>query len=500
MDDNLKNDPRRPHIIKVISDKNLFLEEGNHWKPREYQYPVINAICDSIFNNRGLTFCVIFPRQSGKNETQAQLETYLIAMFSPFNAEMIKISPTWKPQTLNAMARLQRVLDVNPITRRIYKTKSGFIFQMGKASIKFLSGSPDANIVGATSNLLQEVDEAQDIEKNVYDKKIAPMAASTNATRVFWGTVWTSTTLLAREMRACLELQKADGIQRVFTITANQVGEEVENYKKFVAEQVLKLGRQHPLVKTQYFCEEIDAQSGMFNDRRRALMQPDQSPQSAPIAGHLYAFLIDVAGQDENPLDLEGLHNPDRDSETLSVIDVTLSQSDIQKPTYRVVNRIAWTGVNHTTVFGQLKNLIETWKPAHIVIDATGVGEGQWSMLDQAFPTKVIPVKFTTQKKSEIGWAFIACIETGRFHDCSPENHVVEMQYQQCQSEILTGPEHRMRWGVKDGTRVSGELVHDDYVLADSLVTQLDDLDWTITVTPETIHVGDPLKNMRPIK
>jgi hypothetical protein len=39
-----------------------------------------------------------------------------------------------------------------------------------------------------------------------------------------------------------------------------------------------------------------------------------------------------------------------------------------------------------------------------------------------------------------------------------------------------------MRWGVKDGTRGSdGELVHDDYVLADSLTAILDDLEWQFT-------------------
>jgi hypothetical protein len=496
-DPNLKLDPRRPKIQKAVLERERFFLVASHFKPREYQFIPIRDILDSVIEQKGLTFCVIFPRQSGKNETQAQLEAYLLALFCPFNAEMIKISPTWKPQTLNAMARLQRVLDINCITKPIYQTKSGFIFTAGKASIKFMSGGPDANIVGATSNLLQEVDEAQDIDKDVYDKKIAPMAASTNATRVFWGTVWTSNTLLAREMRACLELEKKDHIRRVFTMTADDVGKEVASYKKFVDEQVLKLGRQHPLVKTQYFCEEIDAQAGMFNDHRRALMASDRSPQASPIPGHLYAFCIDVAGQDENPLDLEGLHNPGRDSETLSIVDVSLSHlADLQKPTYRIVNRVAWTGVNHMTVYGQIKALADIWKPQHIVIDATGVGEGQWSMLDQAFPGKVIPVKFTSQKKSDIGWAYIAIIETGRLRDCSMENHDVDIQYQQCQSEILTGPEHRMRWGVKDGTRFEGQLVHDDFVLADSLVTQLDDLDWSTTIKAEVLHVKDPLEDM----
>jgi hypothetical protein len=40
-------------------------------------------------------------------------------------------------------------------------------------------------IVGQTANLLLELDEAQDIQIQKYDKDLVNMVASTNATRVF---------------------------------------------------------------------------------------------------------------------------------------------------------------------------------------------------------------------------------------------------------------------------------------------------------------------------
>ena len=82
------------------------------------------------------------------------------------------------------------------------------------------------------------------------------------------------------------------------------------------------------------------------------------------------------------------------------------------------------------------KNLAAQWSPQHIVIDATGVGEGLWALLDRAFPTRVIPVKFTSQEKSEIGWQFLSIIETGRFYDPDPTDEV-RIQYSHCISEIL---------------------------------------------------------------
>ncbi len=120
--------------------------------------------------------------------------------------------------------------------------------------------------------------------------------------------------------------------------------------------------------------------------------------------------------------DLPELSNAGRDSTTLSIVDVDLSTlATLQAPTYRVVQRMQWTGLNHLVVFGKLKALMDQWRPQHIVIDATGVGEGLWAMLEKAAPTKVIPVKFSAEKKSEIGYRFISLIETGRFRDCSGE-------------------------------------------------------------------------------
>jgi hypothetical protein len=159
--------------------------------------------------------------------------------------------------------------------------------------------------------------------------------------------------------------------------------------------------------------------------------------------------------------------------------------------------------------------LAEHWNPQHFVVDATGVGEGLWTMLDDAFPTRVTPVKFTQQLKSELGWRFLAIIETGRFRDASGSSafhpasvppppamslvhpSAVRLQYANCQSEILPGPAKILRWGVPEGTRGSnGELIHDDFVIADSLVAVLDRLDWRIPVVAAISHAPDPLASM----
>ena len=69
----------------------------------------------------------------------------------------------------------------------------------------------------------------------------------------------------------------------------------------------------------------------------------------------------------------------------------------------------------------------------------------------------------------------------------------VHKQYSACTSEILIGPAKTMRWSVPDGTRdENGLLIHDDYIMADALVSQLDKLQWmvsspTLITTPKDI-------------
>jgi len=477
---------------------------------RPYQRSIALAIKESILHHLGLTFIVILPRQSGKNELQAHLFAWLLFRASHTGGRIVSVSPTFKPQTTNNMARVCRSLEKCIGSRGRWHTSKGYMYSLGDACIQFFSGDPHAKVVGATADLLLSVDEAQEVDPAKFDKDFDPMTASTNATRVFWGTAWTSGTLLERQRRIALQAQQQDGIQRLFFFTADDVRRLVPAYGEHVDRVIAERGRNHPLVRTQYFCETIDAQTGMFTPARLALIFPSTfspSPFAVPANGEGrggaagVGFLLDVAGMDESNTGLaasllrEGLGNPGRDSTTLTIVGIDLSTlPTLTRPTYRVLARQAWTGENHLAVFGQIKNLVEQWSPQHIVIDATGVGEALWSLLDNTFPARVIPVKFTSQEKSEIGWRFLSIIETGCFIDPAPTDEV-RLQYSRCISEILPGPARHLRWGVPDGSRgPDGELIHDDYILADSLTAVLDRLEWNVS-TEITVSEGfNPLE------
>jgi Terminase RNaseH-like domain len=479
----------------LLRDPVTFARHASGLKLRGYQQEAAKAIVDSVVHRRGLTFVVIMSRQAGKNELQAQLECYLMTRLMQTQAEIVKASPTFKPQTENAMRRLERVLQANVIARRLWKRETGYIYRVGCARIYFFSAHKDANVVGATASTLLECDEAQDVLPAKWDKDFAPMAASTNATTVFWGTIWTSRTLLARELRAARAAEAKDGIRRVFMFDAAAVGAEVEAYGLYVATQVQKLGRAHPLIKTQYFLEEIDSEGGMFPPARQALMQGQQPAQDGPVSGRIYALLVDVAGEDE---DAEGSElrerEPRKDSTALTIVEVdlsTLSDLVIRAPTYRVVHRRLWTGTKHAALYGQIKALAEAWGARYLVIDATGVGAGLASFLDKALPGRVIPFVFSSKSKSDLGYGFLAVIDSGRFKDYGPigsgaEQDALRAQLRRelsaCEYEILDGPGKLMRWAVAAEARdpETGEVLHDDLIMSAALCSVLDQQPWSL--------------------
>ena len=515
----------RPDFLRSLRRVGNFTRVFGGIRLRTYQQAAANAIVRSVLENQGLSIVVMFPRQSGKNLMQAQLEVYLMTLLAEEGAEMVKFSPTYQPQSLNAMRRLETALEANVLTRGKWHKSAGNHYRFHKSHLTFLSAAPGSNIVGATASTLLSLDEAQDIEIAKYDKQIAPMAASTNATRVFWGTAWSAQTLLARELRAAREAEARDGIRRVFQISAEEVRREVPAYGLFVDEQVARMGRNHPMVRSQFFSEEIDFAGGLFTPSRLGLMQGAHPALETPQPGKRYALLIDLAGEDE-ALRQGGanteLDNPDRDLTAVTVVEMDFSllgEDLVGKPIYRVVNRQLWQGERHSTLYARLLHLADLWQPEKIVVDASGVGAGVGSFLRDKLGERVITLQFTRQLKSRLGWGFLAVVDTGRFQDFSArsapdqwsanpllgqmaaeQDRLQALFYRQLaglQAEVSTGPERLLKWSVPEGARdPEGGLLHDDLVLSAAMVAILDEQSWHLSSQAVLIEAHDPILEM----
>jgi hypothetical protein len=330
---------------------------------------------------------------------------------------------------------------------------------------------------------LLEGDEAQDLDEATWDRAFRPMAASTGATTVLWGTAWTADTLLARAMRRLAWEERRDGVQRVFRVPWDVVAAAVPAYGRFVRAEIERLGRQHPLIRTQYFLEEIHAEGGMFPPATQALMRGNHARQRQPTEGREYALLVDVGGPSEEKGPGSGLGQgtalegaalrdvaPRKDSTACTIVEV--QRGELGLPRFLVMERVWWTGTPHPQLYGAIAHLAELWRARQVVVDATGVGAGLASFLGQALGPRLKPFHFSARSKSDLGWGFLGICGSGRFldhqADDSPEQAQFWREVAAADYEVLAGPDRPMRWGVADAA------VHDDLLISAALCAALD--------------------------
>jgi len=107
-------------------------------KLRPYQNEVARAVLDSIQQGKGLTFSVEIARQGGKNELSDHLEVLLLTLYMATGGNLVKCSPTFKPQTIISMQWLKERLGEFAYDG-IYHTEMGYIISLGSAREIFLS-------------------------------------------------------------------------------------------------------------------------------------------------------------------------------------------------------------------------------------------------------------------------------------------------------------------------------------------------------------------------
>jgi hypothetical protein len=476
-------------LVRTLSRIDLFSHFVLGRPLRRYQLGPARAIARSVLAGQGRTFAVMMARQAGKNETAAHLEAFLLNLYRRRGGYIIKTAPTFRPQLINSMLRLGSVLAGSPLGEP--HREQGYILRLGQARAAFYSAAPGASVVGATASLLLEADEAQDVDETKWNKDFRPMGASTGATTVLWGTAWTANTLLARTIRALRWAEARDGVQRVFIVPWQVVAEEVPAYGRYVRGEIERLGRQHPLIRTQYDLQEIDDEAGMFPPSTRALMQGAHRRQREPTEGREYALLVDVAGPSEERLEdaLLRAEQPRKDSTAATIVEVQRSASGM--PRYLVVDRYYWTGRPHPELYGAIVHLAELWSARRVVVDVTGVGAGLGSFLQRALGARVIPYTFTARSKSDLGWAFLGICNSGRFldyrDDGAPEYRQFWREVAAADYAVVDGPERRMRWGVAD------PAVHDDLLISAALCAALEEGEALPAAPSQIVEADDAL-------
>jgi len=405
-------------------------------KLRPYQQEVAKAVLNSIQGHKGLTFSVEIARQGGKNELSAHLELLLLTLYMARGGNLIKCSPTFKPQTIISMTRLKDRLDDFGFNG-LYHSQMGYIIQLGEAKATFLSAEESSSVVGHTADILLEIDESQDVAKEKYNKEFRPMGSAINVTCVHYGTTWDDDTLLEEIKQNNLELERIDRIQRHFRYDWQEIARYNRDYGRYVIQERERLGEDHPLFRTQYALLPIKG-GGRFLSRQQIaqMIGSHQRLQLPHKAGTLYIAGVDLAGEATQEVSLLRGVYPERDSSVALLPQndkerrarndgersqdstvITIAEVDIANrlPVLRIVEQYQWTGVAHSQLYPQMVEILKNiWNCHRIAVDATGIGQPVASFLKKELGSKVIPFTFTQKSKSALGFELLSYTNSNR--------------------------------------------------------------------------------------
>ncbi len=440
-------------LAQVLRDPAMFSRHILRRPLRPYQVEPLTAIVRSVLQRQGLTFTIMFARQMGKNELSAHLEAYLLNLFQRVGGTIVKTAPTFQPQLLVSKSRLEALLD-NPLNAGRWKSQHEYTLRLGKARVMFLSGDAQAHVVGATASLLLEVDEAQDFDFEKYQRDFRPMASTTNATTVLYGTAWSEDDLLWRQKQHNLEAERQDSIRRHFESDWRTLAEMDEMYRLFVEGERRRLGEEHPLFMTQYALRPISGAGRLFSPsllERLAGTHP---------RGHLPAESTGVVAG----LDVGGGGAGEHDASVLTLAAVVPHEvAGVSLPRLLVIDHAVWSGEDLTALEVQVAERASAWSVQRLVVDATGIGAGAASFLSAALGAdRVVPFVFSVGAKSRLGYALLAAVGAGRVQmyadDGSTESRAFWTECRACRREVLPGRQMRFFVPAEEG--------HDDYVIS----------------------------------
>ena len=412
---------------------------------RPYQAEVARAVLDSVFNQRGLTFTVEMARQAGKNELSAYLQMVLLLRNSARGGSIVKAAPTFQPQALISIQRIMRRLEENGLSS-ISHLEKGNILHVGRCRATYLSAHPTSNVVGQTADLLLEIDEAQDVSPDKFNRDFRPMAASQNATTVLYGTAWRSDSLLEQvkaSTPSAISERAYDptAAKRHFRYDWQDVAQHNPPYGTFVEAERQRLGEEHPLFRTQYALLPLDETTRLFNGGQLAQLQGDHARQDTPRPGAVYVAGLDLAGAPVAISEPEwGASGAVARDETVLTIGEVVAAEHGGEPQIRVVQHYRWRGAPHGALTEQLTDLLKNvWRVRRVAVDATGIGEPTAAALHRRMGQAVQPIIFTQQSKSRLGFELLALVNGGRLRlysdDQSPESAAMRHQLRHAQAE-----------------------------------------------------------------
>ncbi len=424
---------------------------------RHYQQRTFNDLVRGIRRRRGAIFTVLMPRQAGKNQVSATLVTALLWRFGEPGGSIIYAAPTFTPQGQISFERTRAILEASAAVTALGVRVETFSLAAGAARAVYLSASPLAHVAGHTASIALIVDEAQDIERDWFERQFRPMCASTGAPTILLGTPWNGANLLdetvalnrARDVRLRAWHQRhGDPRRRPIFLHHQASWKQVEasnpDFGRHVRGELLRLGGASPYFRTQYGLQTVDAAGRLFSEAQIRSLQGSHPRLAEPVFGERYVAGLDVAGDGERA-----------DASVLTIGRVTAGGR------CEVVQQLSWRGVPINVLEAAAAEAAQAWRLERLVIDGTGMGAAIATHIDRQLPgMEVERFIFGERSKSELGYQLTGAASRGTLaiyaDDGSVEAQQCAVELRACERRLVSG--RRMSWGDARG--------HDDYVVS----------------------------------
>lgn len=396
------------------------------------QVAIVQTIEHLMFDGTGDTLTLRIARQWGKNECAATVHARHLVRRVGRGGTIVRAAPTFRPQIVNSISRLQRLLRNDPLVdMSLFAMRHGYIARYGAidqvpSEVMFMSSDEQASQEGATADVLLDMDEAHKTDVAVYEERFEPFTASTNAPRVLWGVAGCKDDLLFKEKEKNLASGRS---HRVIEIPAKTIAEYRPLYRKHYEGRVERLGPSHPVIQTQYDLIDIDEFQGAFSAAHRELLFTSDffRAQSPPPKrrGHEFVVVIDVAGEEEEQrefdVDVEA-RSETPDSTVIGVARVDRSRVYMKMPRIDLLDlhilrgekMVAAPATDGASLQEKILRVLGVWQPKVVLIDARGIGAPLASWLDRVWPRRVIQYSATRPTTSEDLYDTYAWLNVGQ--------------------------------------------------------------------------------------
>lgn len=420
---------------------------------RNFQRRIARAIVDAVRRKDAQVITVKVARQAGKNELSSQVEALVLGTHRAAGGEIVKAAPTLLPQANISLLRIERQLQAI----RIPYHRSRYTIDVGAARITFASAAPHSNTVGLTASLALELDEAQDIQPDVYERVFDPMRASTGAPVVFYGTSWAEDSLLEQQAAAAGTL--------AINVPWTDVAEEVPAYGRFIERRARIMGELNPIFRAHYLGIPIPGIGGLLGDVAGILGPYPE--QETPDASSTYIAAVDFAGVVRS----DDATNR-RDKTVMAIARVT--DPGTAAPNVEVVRVDQLPYSDPSALALAIAARARLWRFRLLILDATGIGAPIAALVAQTLSSQlasctVDQFTVTGASKSQVGYHLIASVSTGRLSlpGINPGPDILTTRDQLRQLKGVYLPGGIVRWEVPPA------VGHDDHAFAAALVNHV---------------------------